>query len=39
MSLVEIDNACKRFGDFEVLKNISLTVETSEIVAIIGRSG
>ncbi len=39
MSLVEIRNIHKRFGRLEVLKDVSLSVETGEIVAIIGRSG
>ena len=39
MSLVEISHVRKSFGPLEVLKDVSLSVETSEIVAIIGRSG
>jgi polar amino acid transport system ATP-binding protein len=39
MSLVEISNVTKRFGEVTVLENISLTIETGEIIAIIGRSG
>ncbi len=39
MSLVEISNVTKRFGELIVLENISLTIETGEIIAIIGRSG
>jgi polar amino acid transport system ATP-binding protein len=39
MSLVEIRNIHKRFGTLEVLNDVTLSVDTSEIVAIIGRSG
>jgi polar amino acid transport system ATP-binding protein len=39
MSLVEISNVTKRFGDTTVLENISLAIEAGEIIAIIGRSG
>lgn len=39
MSAIEIKNLEKRFGKLEVLKDISLTIESSEIVSIIGSSG
>ncbi|MBN9309228.1 MAG: amino acid ABC transporter ATP-binding protein [Devosia sp.] len=39
MPLVEITDIHKSFGKVEVLKNVSLTVEKGEIVAVIGRSG
>ncbi|GAB5377229.1 MAG: amino acid ABC transporter ATP-binding protein [Acuticoccus sp.] len=39
MSLVEIENIHKHFGTLHVLNDVSLAVEASEIVAIIGRSG
>ncbi len=39
MSLVELTRIRKSFGPVEVLKDVSLKVETGEIVAIIGRSG
>ncbi|MGO4841532.1 ATP-binding cassette domain-containing protein, partial [Rhizobiaceae sp. 2RAB30] len=39
MPLVELDNIHKRFGAFEVLKGVSLSLEKGEIVAVIGRSG
>ncbi len=39
MSLVEIENVHKRYGELEVLKGVSLTMEKGEIVALIGRSG
>ncbi len=37
--LVNLKNARKSFGDNEVLKDISLTVERGEVLAIIGPSG
>ena len=39
MKLLEIENLGKSFGNVEVLKNISMSVETGEVVAIIGPSG
>lgn len=39
MSLVELEGVYKAFGRVEVLKDITLNIETSEIVTIIGRSG
>lgn len=39
MSLVELVGVVKRFGEVTVLNNVSLTIETGEIMAIIGRSG
>lgn len=39
MPLVEITNIHKSFGQVEVLKGVSLSVEKGEIVAVIGRSG
>ena len=39
MSLVELQDIHKRFGSVEVLRGISLAVESREIVAVIGRSG
>ncbi|MGN0654200.1 MAG: amino acid ABC transporter ATP-binding protein [Oscillospiraceae bacterium] len=39
MSVFEIKNARKSFGDLEVLKDISVSVEKGEVVAIIGPSG
>ncbi len=38
-SLVSLQHARKSFGDVEVLKDISLTVEQGEVLAIIGPSG
>lgn len=39
MPIVNIENVCKRFGDAEVLRGVSLEVEAGQVVAIIGRSG
>ncbi|NLZ81340.1 MAG: amino acid ABC transporter ATP-binding protein [Clostridiales bacterium] len=39
MKLLEINNLNKCFGDLEVIKDISLTVEEGQVVAIIGPSG
>ncbi|MCR5205215.1 MAG: amino acid ABC transporter ATP-binding protein [Lachnospiraceae bacterium] len=39
MNLLEVKNLKKSFGDLEVLKNISLTVEEGEVVSILGPSG
>lgn len=43
MSLIEIKNASKGFGSpgnrTEVLKNINLSVEEGEFIAIVGYSG
>jgi polar amino acid transport system ATP-binding protein len=39
MSLIEITDVRKSFGDNEVLKGINLDVEPGEVIAIIGKSG
>ena len=39
MSLIEIKGLCKSFGSLEVLKDVNLTVEEGEVIAIIGGSG
>ena len=36
---IEVKNLSKRFGDHEVLKDISLSVKQGEVVSIIGSSG
>ncbi|MGY2291245.1 amino acid ABC transporter ATP-binding protein [Pseudomonas sp. SDO528_S397] len=37
--MIEISNVHKSFGDLEVVKGVSLTVEKGEVVSIIGGSG
>lgn len=39
MSLMQIKNLKKSFGDLEVLKDINLTVEKGDVIAILGPSG
>jgi len=39
MALVEIKNVHKRFGDLDVLKGVSLTVDAGEVVVLLGASG
>ncbi len=39
MKLLEIKNLKKSFGDLQVIKDISLNVESGQVVAIIGPSG
>jgi polar amino acid transport system ATP-binding protein len=39
MPVVQVEGVHKRFGEVEVLKGIDLSVESGEVVAIIGRSG
>ncbi len=39
MSLVELKNVIKRYGDVTVLDDVSLTVAKGEIIAVLGRSG
>jgi polar amino acid transport system ATP-binding protein len=39
VSLVEIKDVHKSFGELEVLKGVSLSVEEGEVVSLIGRSG
>ncbi|MBE6311993.1 MAG: ABC transporter ATP-binding protein [Bacteroidales bacterium] len=37
--MIEVKNVCKSFGNLQVLKNVNLTIDTSEIVSIVGQSG
>jgi ABC-type polar amino acid transport system ATPase subunit len=37
--MIELKNVCKRFGENEVLKGVSLKIEQGEVVVIIGPSG
>ena len=39
MILIEVKNLCKSFGSLEVLKNVNLSVDEGERIAIIGGSG
>src|SRR6476646_7771288 len=39
MSLIEITEVRKRFGQTEVLKGINLDVDRGEVIAVIGKSG
>ncbi|GJD97627.1 amino acid ABC transporter ATP-binding protein [Methylobacterium iners] len=39
MSLIEITEVKKRFGDNEVLKGINIDIAAGEVIAIIGKSG
>ena len=39
MSILEVNNICKSFGNTEVLKGISFSLEKGEVLAIIGSSG
>ncbi|WP_458863410.1 amino acid ABC transporter ATP-binding protein [Acidaminobacterium chupaoyuni] len=39
MPILTVENVTKKFGGFEALKGVSLTVEEGETVAIIGSSG
>ena len=39
MSIVEFSNVAKRFGNYEVLKGLNLSIDAGEIVFLIGPSG
>jgi branched-chain amino acid transport system ATP-binding protein len=39
MNALEVDGICKSFGGFQVLKNISFSVQPAERIAIIGPNG
>ena len=36
---IEIRNVSKRFGDFHALRDVSLTIESGELIALLGPSG
>ena len=37
--MLEVKDVCKRFGELQVLKNVSLSVERGDVVAVLGPSG
>ena len=37
--MLEVQNVCKRFGDLQVLKNVSLSVDKGDVIAVLGPSG
>ena len=39
MAVLEVNNLTKRFGDLEVLKGVSFSLEKGQVLAIIGSSG
>ncbi len=39
MSMIKTEALCKNFGELQVLKNCSLTIEQGEVVCLIGPSG
>ncbi len=39
MSMIRTENLCKSFGELDVLKNVSIEVDSGEVVVIIGPSG
>ena len=39
MEMIRTENLCKNFGDLKVLSDVSLTVNSGEVVVIIGPSG
>ena len=39
MSIVEIKNINKKFGNKEALKNVSLTIEEGKIIGLLGTNG
>ena len=39
MAMIEVKNLRKRFGDMEVLRDVSFAVEKGDVVAVIGSSG
>lgn len=39
MTMIQVEHLCKRFGELEVLSDISMEVKKGEVVAVIGPSG
>ena len=39
LSIIEMNDVCKSFGDTEVLHNIDLSIHEGEVVVVIGPSG
>lgn len=39
MSILEVENICKKFGQTEILKNIHFSLEQGQVLSIIGSSG
>ncbi len=39
MNVISVNNVSKKFGNITVLSNVSLSIESSQIVGIIGRNG
>ena len=37
--MLDVRNVCKRFGDLQVLKDVSLSVDKGDVVAVLGPSG
>ena len=37
--MIQIENLTKKFGDLQVLKGVSLTIERGEVISIVGSSG
>jgi len=39
LSVIELKNICKSFGDTQVLRNVSFSVNKQDVVAVVGKSG
>ena len=37
--MLQVRNVCKRFGDLQVLKDVSLSVDKGDVIAVLGPSG
>ena len=37
--MLEVRNVCKRFGDLQVLRDVSLSVDKGDVIAVLGPSG